>query len=291
MALRQIKIAQSFTERNSGITEKYLNDVSKQKMVTKEEEVELAKKIKAGDKNALNTLVAANLRFAFSVAKQYQNKGLPIDDLVNEANLGLMKAALRFDETRGFKFISFAVWWIRQSIMEAIANNSRIVRLPLNKVGDLSTYGKAFSKLEQSFGRTPTIGEVAEYLGVDNTEIDTIEGHMFRHTSLDAKVFEDESSTVSDMMVDDSMGNPQDRLFASSLKIDIVRVFKVLTKTEQYILRCSFGLGCNPMSLEEIGEKMGYTKERIRQIRSKSIQKIKEKNRHHILKKYLSTAD
>jgi RNA polymerase primary sigma factor len=221
------------------------------------------------------------------VAKQYQNRGLSLNDLVNEANLGLIKAAGRFDETRGFKFISFAVWWIRQSVMEAISNHSRIVRLPMNKVGVLNKYGATVSKMEQTLGRTPTVMEVAEHLGVDDSELSAIEGYMFKHTSLDSKVYDSEETTVAETMSDENIGTPSDRLFKDSLRTDIDRVFDVLTLTERNVLKNYFGLKCRAMSLEEIGEKMGCTKERVRQIKVKALKKMKEGNRHKILQQYV----
>ena len=287
MGLRQFKITQTFTARDSDITEKYLNEVSRQKMVTKEEEAELGRRIKDGDSQALDILVRANLRFAFSVAKQYQNRGLSLNDLVNEANLGLIKAAGRFDETRGFKFISFAVWWIRQSILDAIANHSRIVRLPMNKVGVLNKYSSAVSVLEQTLRRTPTVSEVAQHLNVDDNELSAIEGYLFRHTSLDAKVFESEETTMSETIADDSLSGPSDRLFKDSLRTDIDRVFEVLTVTEKKVLRSYFGLKCRAMTLEEIADNLGCTKERVRQIKLKALKTIKEQNRHKILQQYV----
>lgn len=286
--MRQLRITQSITARDSGVTEKYLSEVSKQKMVTKEEEAELAKLIRDGDEKALDTLVRANLRFVFSVAKQYQNRGLDLNDLVNEGNLGLIKAAHRFDETRGFKFISYAVWWIRQSILDAISNHSRIVRLPLNKVGVLNKYTKALSELEQVLGRTPTVDEVSKYLNVDDKELATIQAHMFKHTSIDSKAFDDDSVTVADTMQDNSMGDPSDRLLRQSQKTDIERAFKVLSNTEQDVLKYCFGiLGYKAITLEEIGEKMKCTKERVRQIKVKAIRKLKTGSRADILRKYM----
>jgi len=287
-SMRQLKITPSITKRDSGVTTQYLNEVSKQQMVTKDEEVDLAKRIKAGDEKALDTLVRANLRFVISVAKQYQNRGVDLSDLINDGNLGLIKAAKRFDETRGFKFISYAVWWIRQSIIESISNHSRIVRLPLNKVGVVTKYSKAVSKLEQVLERLPTTEEVAVHMDVDEKELSAIDSHMLKYTSLDSKVFEDEGTTVADMTPDDSVAKPSDRLDNQSLSIDIARACEGLSANEQKILTYFFGLNKGrEMTLEEISEKMHLSKERIRQLKAKAIRRLKAGERGKVLRKYL----
>lgn len=287
--MRQLKITASITSRNSGVTDKYLAEISKESMISKEEEVELTKLIKVGDEKALDKMVRANLRFVVSVAKQYQNRGLGLDDLINEGNLGLIKAATRFDETRGFKFISFAVWWIRQSIMEAVANNSRLVRLPMNKIGLLNKYGNATSALEQSLGRMPSPEEIMEVMGVGTSDVSSIKGHMFKHSSLDANVYEDNSTTMGETMSSDTFEKPDGVLINESMKSDIERALLRLKPMERDVLTTHFGLnGEEQMTLTEIAFKTGYSKERIRQIKDKGIKRLRLMNKNKpILQQYV----
>jgi RNA polymerase primary sigma factor len=287
--MRQLKITKSITNRSSDVTEKYLSEISREGMVTKEEEAELAKLIKKGDTKALDKLVRANLRFVVSVAKQYQNRGLSLDDLINEGNLGLIKAANRFDETRGFKFISFAVWWIRQSIMEAVSNHSRIVRLPLNKIGILNKYANAVSRLEQSLGRQPSMDEIVESIGDEKSDFASLKGHMFKHSSLDARISEEDSPTMGEMMTSDDFERPDELLVTESLKIDIKRSISRLNPMERDVLESHFGLsGGEQLTLSEIAVNTGYSKERIRQIKDKAIRSLRKMNEHKpILQQYI----
>ena len=281
--MRQLKITKSITNRESQSLEKYLQEIGKVDLLTPEEEVELAKRIKQGDQAALEKLTKANLRFVVSVAKQYQNQGLSLSDLINEGNLGLIKAAQRFDETRGFKFISYAVWWIRQSILQALAEQSRIVRLPLNKVGSLNKINKAFSELEQEYEREPSPDELAETL-----DIGTL-GVAARHVSMDAPFVEGEDNSLLDVLENSSTpGTDQELDYNQSLRMEIERSLSTLTERQCDVIKLYFGIGVeHPMSLEDIGEKFGLTRERVRQIKDKAINKLRSANRSKLLKHYL----
>lgn len=286
--MRQLKITASITSRNSNVTDKYLLEVSREEMITKEEEVELTKKAREGDKGAFDKMVRANLRFVISVAKQYQNRGLTLDDLINEGNLGLIKAVRRFDETRGFKFISFAVWWIRQSIMEAMANHSRMVRLPLNKVGILNKYANVSASMEQKLGRTPSVDEVMEAMDAGESEIASLRGHMFKHSSLDANIHEDDSPKMSDTMTGGTFENPDDVLMKESKSWDIERVLSKLTPIERNILKMHYGFNGEGMTLSDIAFRTKYTTERIRQIRERALKKLRLMGcRNPILKQHV----
>ena len=275
--MRQLKITKSITNRESQSLEKYLQEIGKVDLLTPEEEVDLAKRIKQGDQQALEKLTKANLRFVVSVAKQYQNQGLSLSDLINEGNLGLIKAAQRFDETRGFKFISYAVWWIRQSILQALAEQSRIVRLPLNKVGSLNKINKAFSELEQNFEREPSPEELAELLEITTEEVETTLGVAARHVSMDAPFVEGEDNSLLDVLENNSMPGTDSHLeYADSLRREIERSLGTLTDRQCDVIKLYFGIGVeHPMSLEDIGEKFGLTRERVRQIQSKAMRKLR----------------
>jgi RNA polymerase primary sigma factor len=287
--MRQLKITKSITNRESQSLEKYLQEIGKVDLLTPEEEVELAKRIKQGDQAALEKLTKANLRFVVSVAKQYQNQGLSLSDLINEGNLGLIKAAQRFDETRGFKFISYAVWWIRQSILQALAEQSRIVRLPLNKVGSLNKINKAFSELEQEYEREPSPEELAEMLDIPTEEVETTLGVAARHVSMDAPFVEGEDNSLLDVL--ENSGTPetdQALEYNESLRREIDRSLSTLTDRQCDVIKLYFGIGVeHPMSLEDIGEKFGLTRERVRQIKDKAINKLRSANRSKLLKNYL----
>ncbi|MCB9082382.1 MAG: sigma-70 family RNA polymerase sigma factor [Lewinellaceae bacterium] len=287
--MRQLKITKSITNRESQSLEKYLQEIGKVDLLTPEEEVELAKRIKQGDQAALEKLTKANLRFVVSVAKQYQNQGLSLSDLINEGNLGLIKAAQRFDETRGFKFISYAVWWIRQSILQALAEQSRIVRLPLNKVGSLNKINKAFSELEQEFEREPSPEELAELLEIPTEEVETTLGVAARHVSMDAPFVEGEDNSLLDVLENSSTpGTDQELDYNESLRREIERSLSTLTDRQCDVIKLYFGIGVeHPMSLEDIGEKFGLTRERVRQIKDKAINKLRSANRSKLLKHYL----
>lgn len=287
--MRQLKITKSITNRESQSLEKYLQEIGKVDLLTPEEEVDLAKRIKQGDQVALEKLTKANLRFVVSVAKQYQNQGLSLSDLINEGNLGLIKAAQRFDETRGFKFISYAVWWIRQSILQALAEQSRIVRLPLNKVGSLNKINKAFSELEQTFEREPSPEELAELLEITSDEVETTLGVAARHVSMDAPFVEGEDNSLLDVLENNSMpGTDQHLEYADSLRREIERSLSTLTDRQCDVIKLYFGIGVeHPMSLEDIGEKFGLTRERVRQIKDKAINKLRATSRSKLLKGYL----
>lgn len=288
MAMRQLKIAKQVTNRETKSLDKYLTDIGRLDLITPEEEVELARRIKEGDQLALERLTKSNLRFVVSVAKQYQNQGLTLSDLINEGNVGLIKAAERFDETRGFKFISYAVWWIRQCILQSIAEQSRIVRLPLNKVGSLTKIGRAFSQLEQEFEREPSSIELADNLDISEDEIKDTLRVSGRHVSVDAPFSNDEESgSLLDTLENDS-AKPDKILIAESLRSEIERAFLVLSKKESEILRYFFGIGLeNSLSLEEIGEKFNLTRERVRQIKEKAIRKLRNTTKSRSLKVYL----
>jgi RNA polymerase primary sigma factor len=286
--MRQLKITKSITNRETESLDKYLQDIGKEGLITADEEVQLAQKIKSGDKTALEKLVKANLRFVVSVAKQYQNQGLSLPDLINEGNLGLIKAAQRFDETRGFKFISYAVWWIRQSILQALAEQSRIVRLPLNQVGSLNKIAKEISKLEQNLGRKPTEEEIAEALEIPKDKIAKTLKLMSRHVSMDAPLVKGEEGTMIDVLVNDDSPNADTFLMRESLANEISRSLSTLTEKEREVIRLFYGLGMNHgLTLEEIGDKFDLTRERVRQIREKAIRRLKHTSRSKLLKAYL----
>ncbi len=286
--MRQLKITQSITNRESQSLDKYLHEIGKVDLITAEEEVILAQKIRAGDQAALERLTKTNLRFVVSVAKQYQNQGLTLGDLINEGNLGLIKAAKRFDETKGFKFISYAVWWIRQSILQAIAEQSRIVRLPLNQVGSLSKISKAFSKLEQEFEREPSPEELADILETTVDKISDTLSNSGRHVSMDAPFVQGEENTLLDVLENSDTPNTDSLLINESLSEEIKRSLSTLTEREREIVTLFFGLSTNhPLSLEEIGEKFNLTRERVRQIKDKALQRLRHTSRSKILKSYL----
>ena len=287
--MRQLKITKSITNRESQSLEKYLQEIGKVELISPEEEVKLATLIKQGDQRALDRLTKANLRFVVSVAKQYQNQGLSLPDLINEGNLGLIKAAQRFDETRGFKFISYAVWWIRQSILQALAEQSRIVRLPLNKVGLTNRIQKAFSALEQQFEREPSAEELAEVLEMDLEEVTATLGINARHISVDTPLSEGEDNTLLDVLENPNAEKTDAALdHKESLKTEIDRSLKTLTERQKEVICYFFGIGVDhPMSLEDIGEKFNLTRERVRQIKDKAITKLKTSTRTKLLRTYL----
>ena len=289
MSMRQLKITKSITNRESQSLEKYLQEIGKVELITPEEEVKLATLIKQGDQRALDRLTKANLRFVVSVAKQYQNQGLSLPDLINEGNLGLIKAAQRFDETRGFKFISYAVWWIRQSILQALAEQARIVRLPLNKVGLSNRINKAFSALEQEFEREPTPEELAEVLNMETEEVAATLGVGGRHISMDQPLAEGEDNTLVDVMENpNAVATDEELDHKESLKTEITRSLKTLTDRQQDVICYFFGIGVDhPMSLEDIGEKFNLTRERVRQIKDKAITKLRSNNRCRQLRGFL----
>jgi RNA polymerase primary sigma factor len=291
MSMRQLKITKSITNRESQSLEKYLQEIGKVDLITPEEEVQLAIRIKQGDQRALEKLTKANLRFVVSVAKQYQNQGLSLSDLINEGNLGLIKAAQRFDETRGFKFISYAVWWIRQSILQALAEQSRIVRLPLNKVGLSNKISKAYSQLEQEYEREPSTEELAELLEIGTEEIETTLGVAARHVSVDAPFVDSEDNTLLDVLENpNSEAADIDIEHHDSLRCEIERSLSTLTDRQRDVIKLYFGIGVeHPMSLEDIGEKFSLTRERVRQIKDKAITKLRTATRYQLLKQYLGT--
>jgi RNA polymerase primary sigma factor len=291
MSMRQLKITKSITNRESQSLEKYLQEIGKVELITPEEEVKLATRIKQGDQLALDRLTKANLRFVVSVAKQYQNQGLSLPDLINEGNVGLIKAAQRFDETRGFKFISYAVWWIRQSILQALAEQSRIVRLPLNKVGLTNRIQKAYSLLEQQYEREPSAEELAEVLEMDLEEVAATLGINARHVSMDSPLSEGEENTLIDVLENPNADKTDnDLVHNESLKTEIDRSLKTLTERQKEVICFFFGIGVDhPMSLEDIGEKFSLTRERVRQIKDKAITKLKASNRCKLLRTYLGT--
>ena len=286
--MRQLKITKQITNRESQSLDKYLQDIGKVELITADEEVALAKKIREGDQIALNKLVKANLRFVVSVAKQYQNTGLTLGDLINEGNLGLVKAASRFDESRGFKFISYAVWWIRQSIMQALAEQSRIVRLPLNRVSSINQISKKFSELEQRFQRDPTEDELASELDLSQEEVSANMKISSRHVSMDAPFVSGEQNNLLDVLENEDSLTPDSDLMGDSLAIEIQRSLLSLTERESSIITYFYGLnGNNPMTLEEIGEKYDITRERVRQIKENAMRRLKQNSRSELLRKYL----
>jgi RNA polymerase primary sigma factor len=286
--MRQLKITKQVTNRETASLDKYLQEIGKVELITADEEVALAQRIKQGDREALEKLTKSNLRFVVSVSKQYQNQGLSLPDLINEGNLGLIKAAQRFDETRGFKFISYAVWWIRQSILQALAEQSRIVRLPLNKIGSINKINKAYAKLEQEFEREPNSEEIADMLEITETEVKESLKNSGRHISMDAPLVQDEDNTMYDVLRNDDGPTPETQLMYESLKKEIDRAISTLTPREADVIRLYFGLNqTHPMTLEEIGEKFDLTRERVRQIKEKAIRRLKHTSRSKILKTYL----
>lgn len=286
--MRQLKITKSITNRESQSLDKYLQEIGREELITAEEEVELAKRIKRGERAALERMTRANLRFVVSVAKQYQNQGLSLPDLINEGNLGLIKAAHRFDETRGFKFISYAVWWIRQSILQALAEQSRIVRLPLNQVGSLNKINKAFSKLEQEYERAPSSGELAKALEVPEYKVKDTMKVSGRQVSMDAPFQEGEDNSLMDVMENPDSPNADERLLSESLVQEIDRSLSTLTQREKDVVKLFFGIGMNHgLTLEEIGAKFDLTRERVRQIKEKAIRRLRQTSRSKLLKAYL----
>ncbi len=286
--MRQLKITKQVTNRETASLDKYLQEIGKVDLITADEEVELAQRIKAGDQIALEKLTKANLRFVVSVAKQYQNQGLTLPDLINEGNLGLIKAAQRFDETRGFKFISYAVWWIRQSILQALAEQSRIVRLPLNKIGSINKINKTFAFLEQAHERKPSAEEIAKELDMTIEDVKQSLKNSGRHVSMDAPLIDGEDSNLYDVLRSGESPNPDRELLIESLRTEIERALETLTPREADVIRLYFGLAeQHSMTLEEIGETFDLTRERVRQIKEKAIRRLKHTSRSKILKTYL----
>jgi RNA polymerase primary sigma factor len=286
--MRQLKISKQITNRESQSLDKYLQEIGKVDLLTPDEEVILAQKIRDGDQVSLERLTKANLRFVVSVAKQYQNQGLSLGDLINEGNLGLIKAAQRFDETRGFKFISYAVWWIRQSILQALAEQSRIVRLPLNRVGSLNKISKTFSELEQKFEREPTPDELAEVLEISSNEVVDTMKISGRHVSVDAPFVQGEENSLLDVLENDLEEKPDQELMNDSLRREVLRALSTLTQREAEVIMYYFGLDSQQaMTLEEIGEKFNLTRERVRQIKEKAIRRLRQTSRSKALKAYL----
>jgi RNA polymerase primary sigma factor len=286
--MRQLKITKSITNRESASLDKYLQEIGREELITAEEEVVLAKKIKDGDQASLEKLTRANLRFVVSVAKQYQNQGLSLPDLINEGNLGLIKAARRFDETRGFKFISYAVWWIRQSILQALAEQSRIVRLPLNQVGSLNKINKAYSKLEQEFEREPSADEIATLLDLPIDKVSDTMKVSGRHVSMDAPFANGEESSLLDVLINFDSLKADSGLMMESLSKEIDRALSTLTERERDVVKLFFGIGLNHgLTLEEIGDKFDLTRERVRQIKEKAIRRLRHSSRSKLLQQYL----
>ena len=285
--MRQLKITKSITNRESASLDKYLQEIGREELVSPEEEVELSQRIRKGDQAALEKLTRANLRFVVSVAKQYQNQGLSLPDLINEGNLGLIKAAEKFDETRGFKFISYAVWWIRQSILQALAEQSRIVRLPLNQVGSLNKINKALSQFEQKNERAPSNEELAEMIDIPQDKISDTLRVSGRHVSVDAPFVEGEDNSLLDVIPNDDSPMADRGLVNESLSTEIERSLQILTSREREIIKSFFGIGCQEMTLEEIGERPDLTRERVRQIKEKAIRKLKKPSASKLLKTYL----
>ncbi len=285
--MRQLKISKSITNRESESLEKYLQEIGREDLLTAEEEVELAQRIKKGDREALEKLTKANLRFVVSVAKQYQNQGLSLPDLINEGNLGLIKAAEKFDETRGFKFISYAVWWIRQSIHQAIAEQSRIVRLPQNQVGSVSKINRALNKFEQENERRPNVSEIAEKTDLPEEKVEVALKSNTRHVSVDAPFSDSDDNSLLDVLVNDDAPMADRSLVIESLRDEIAAALNILNDREQKIIKSFYGIGCQEMTLEEIGHATGLTRERVRQIKEKAIRKLRNSTNNKLLKTYL----
>lgn len=285
--MRQLKISKSITNRESASLDKYLQEIGHEELLTTDQEVELAQRIRKGDKRALERLTKANLRFVVSVAKQYQNQGLSLPDLINEGNVGLIKAAEKFDETRGFKFISYAVWWIKQSILQAIAEQSRLVRLPLNQVGSVNKITRELNKFEQEHERKPSVDEIAERVDLPEDKIADAMKANSRHVSMDAPIADGEDSSMIDYLSGDS-SNTDRELAIESLKAEVSRILKLLTDKEQKVLRAFFGIDGSPeMTLDEIGEKYNLTRERVRQIKEKALRRLRHNTKNKLLKSYL----
>jgi len=285
--MRQLKITKSITNRESESLEKYLQEIGKEEMISVEEEVELAQLIRKGDRKALERLTKANLRFVVSVAKQYQNQGLSLPDLINEGNLGLIKAAEKFDETRGFKFISYAVWWIRQSILQAIAEQSRIVRLPLNQVGSVNKINRMLNKFEQENERRPSIEEIAQETNLPEEKVDEAMSANTRHVSVDAPFVEGDEGSLLDILVNDNSPMADRKLVMESLQEEIKQALRILNERERNVIQAFFGINSPEMTLEEIGEKYGLTRERVRQIKEKAIRRLRDGTKNQMLKAYL----
>ena len=285
--MRQLKISKSFTNRESASLDKYLQEIGHEELLSVDEEVELAQKIKKGDRRALERLTRANLRFVVSVAKQYQNQGLSLPDLINEGNVGLIKAAEKFDETRGFKFISYAVWWIRQSILQAIAEQSRIVRLPLNQVGSVNKINRELNKFEQEHERRPSVDEIADRIDLPEDKIEEAMKVNNRHVSMDAPFVDGEDNSLLDVLADNDMPMADKALVQESLRKEIDRAIELLNDREQKVVRAFFGIGSPEMTLEEIGEKYNLTRERVRQIKEKAIRRLRHNTKNKLLKTYL----
>lgn len=285
--MRQLKISKSITNRESASLDKYLQEIGHEELLSVDEEVELAQKIKKGDRRALERLTRANLRFVVSVAKQYQNQGLSLPDLINEGNVGLIKAAEKFDETRGFKFISYAVWWIRQSILQAIAEQSRIVRLPLNQVGSVNKINRELNKFEQEHERRPSVDEIADRIDLPEDKIEEAMKANNRHVSMDAPFVDGEDNSLLDVLADNDMPMADKALVQESLRKEIDRAIELLNDREQKVVRAFFGIGSPEMTLEEIGEKYNLTRERVRQIKEKAIRRLRHNTKNKLLKTYL----
>uniref|UniRef100_UPI0040277246 sigma-70 family RNA polymerase sigma factor n=1 Tax=Segatella hominis TaxID=2518605 RepID=UPI0040277246 len=285
--MRQLKISKSITNRESASLDKYLQEIGHEELLSVDEEVELAQKIKKGDRRALERLTRANLRFVVSVAKQYQNQGLSLPDLINEGNVGLIKAAEKFDETRGFKFISYAVWWIRQSILQAIAEQSRIVRLPLNQVGSVNKINRELNKFEQEHERRPSVDEIADRIDLPEDKIEEAMKVNNRHVSMDAPFVDGEDNSLLDVLADNEMPMADKALVQESLRKEIDRAIELLNDREQKVVRAFFGIGSPEMTLEEIGEKYNLTRERVRQIKEKAIRRLRHNTKNKLLKTYL----
>lgn len=285
--MRQLKISNSFTNRESASLDKYLQEIGHEELLSVDEEVELAQKIKKGDRQALERLTRANLRFVVSVAKQYQNQGLSLPDLINEGNVGLIKAAEKFDETRGFKFISYAVWWIRQSILQAIAEQSRIVRLPLNQVGSVNKINRELNKFEQEHERRPSVNEIADRIDLPEEKVEEAMKANNRHVSMDAPFVDGEDNSLLDVLADNNMPMADKALVQESLRKEIDRAIDLLNDREQKVVRAFFGIGTPEMTLEEIGDKYNLTRERVRQIKEKAIRRLRHNTKNKLLKTYL----
>lgn len=285
--MRQLKITVAITSRGSEALERYLQDISKEEMVSTDEEVELAKRIRQGDKNALERLVKANLRFVVSVAKQYQGQGLELTDLINEGNVGLINAAMKFDETRGFKFISYAVWWVRQSILQALADKSRLVRLPLNQIGYVSKVNHFYHNFMQKNNRAPSLDEVADALGMEKSKVNAALLTSGKHISMNAPLIDDEDSCLLDLLTNDDKGNADSSLISDSLKEEVHHALDLLPERESQVIRMYFGINTPELSLEEIGEKLNLSRERVRQIKEKALTLLRNAQKGSVLKEYL----